>query len=269
MMLKIKCRTYSASWPLNYRLQIPGFANKSRDSGIQRQVAGFGARVGVEWRVARPLLASKQIMKARRKTHFPKGKIKAIMQSDEDIGRLAAPVPSLMSRSCVILGKRLVEAACAAAQAQGHTRLVPSHFRRAVLDGGNTFAFLKEALDDVEPLSQINPALATATGGSRRPAKKRKKTSAKPASAPAKRQAVAQPPALNPPPTTSTLVAKALKAVGTSMEAKAVLIAEPATAMVSTSQGGGTVGADPVLGNILAPGAASAFAGEDDDDYDA
>lgn len=66
------------------------------------------------------------------KTHFPAARIKKIMQSDEDIGKVAQATPVVVGRALEIFMANLVEAAIIEARDAGVRRIAASHVRAAV-----------------------------------------------------------------------------------------------------------------------------------------
>lgn len=68
------------------------------------------------------------------KTHFPAARIKKIMQSDEDIGKVAQATPVVVGRALEIFMANLVEAAILEARTAGVRRIAASHIRAAVED---------------------------------------------------------------------------------------------------------------------------------------
>ncbi|OBA24269.1 histone-fold-containing protein [Metschnikowia bicuspidata var. bicuspidata NRRL YB-4993] len=68
----------------------------------------------------------------RIKTHFPAARIKTIMQSDEDIGKVAQATPVVVGRALEIFMANLVEAAILETKGAGVRRIAASHVRAAV-----------------------------------------------------------------------------------------------------------------------------------------
>lgn len=68
----------------------------------------------------------------RIKTHFPAARIKKIMQSDEDIGKVAQATPVVVGRALEIFMANLVEAAILETKGAGVRRIAASHVRAAV-----------------------------------------------------------------------------------------------------------------------------------------
>ncbi|GBL49462.1 hypothetical protein ACI3LY_000062 [Candidozyma auris] len=79
------------------------------------------------------------------KTHFPAARIKKIMQSDEEIGKVAQATPIVVGRALEIFMANLVEAAIKEAKAAGVRRIAASHVRAAV-ENTEQFDFLVDAV---------------------------------------------------------------------------------------------------------------------------
>lgn len=87
----------------------------------------------------------------RIKTHFPAARIKKIMQSDDEIGKVAQATPVIVGRALEIFMTNLVEAAIVESKKQGVKRISASHIRAAV-ENTEQFDFLVEAVDKYPPL---------------------------------------------------------------------------------------------------------------------
>ena len=61
--------------------------------------------------------------------YFPpvQARIKKIMQSDEDVGKVAAPVPVIISRALELFAETLLKKANNVTNARGARTLTPSH----------------------------------------------------------------------------------------------------------------------------------------------
>lgn len=80
------------------------------------------------------------------KTHFPAARIKKIMQSDEDIGKVAQATPVVVGRALEIFMANLVETAVSEAKKNGVRRIGASHVRAAV-ENTDQFDFLVDAME--------------------------------------------------------------------------------------------------------------------------
>lgn len=81
----------------------------------------------------------------RIKTHFPAARIKKIMQSDEDIGKVAQATPVVVGRALEIFMANLVETAIIEANKAGVRRIAASHIRAAV-ENTEQFDFLVDVV---------------------------------------------------------------------------------------------------------------------------
>ncbi|ODV94307.1 hypothetical protein PACTADRAFT_51165 [Pachysolen tannophilus NRRL Y-2460] len=66
------------------------------------------------------------------KTHFPSARIKKLMQSDEDIGKVAQATPVVVGRALELFLCSLVEKSCHEARENGSRRITSSHIKSAV-----------------------------------------------------------------------------------------------------------------------------------------
>ncbi|KAG7664441.1 uncharacterized protein J8A68_002044 [[Candida] subhashii] len=85
------------------------------------------------------------------KTHFPAARIKKIMQSDEEIGKVAQATPIIVGRALEIFMANLVEVSILEAKKQGVKRISASHVRAAI-ENTEQFDFLVEAVEKYPPL---------------------------------------------------------------------------------------------------------------------
>lgn len=79
------------------------------------------------------------------KTHFPAARIKKIMQSDEDIGKVAQATPVVVGRALEIFMANLVEAGIIEARKAGVRRISALHIRTAV-ENTEQFDFLVDVM---------------------------------------------------------------------------------------------------------------------------
>ncbi|KAI5955171.1 hypothetical protein KGF54_001732 [Candida jiufengensis] len=80
------------------------------------------------------------------KTHFPAARIKKIMQSDEEIGKVAQATPVVVGRALEIFMANLVESSILQAKKQGVKRITASHIKLAI-EKNEQFDFLVEIVD--------------------------------------------------------------------------------------------------------------------------
>lgn len=79
------------------------------------------------------------------KTHFPAARIKKLMQSDEDIGKVAQATPVVVGRALEIFMASLVLASCDEAKKGGQRRVTASHIRGAI-EANEQYDFLVESV---------------------------------------------------------------------------------------------------------------------------
>jgi len=89
--------------------------------------------------------------KKKYNARFPPARIKKIMQSDEDVGKVAAAVPVLISKSLELFAEKLLRSANDVIERRGARTLTPSHLKRCVTTEPR-FDFLKEIVADVPDL---------------------------------------------------------------------------------------------------------------------
>ncbi|ORZ40063.1 histone-fold-containing protein [Catenaria anguillulae PL171] len=82
------------------------------------------------------------------KPRFPTARIKKIMQSDEDVGKLNQATPILVSKALELFMQSLLTAAIAQAQAGDapSRKLLPLHMKAAI-DAEDKFDFLRDLAD--------------------------------------------------------------------------------------------------------------------------
>jgi len=85
---------------------------------------------------------------------FTKAKMKSIMQEDEEVGKIAALVPILVSKCVELFARDLVHKACQTASEYDQKTLEPPHLKAAVTET-KAFEFLKEKVEYVGDISQL------------------------------------------------------------------------------------------------------------------
>ncbi|CAB4064590.1 DRAP1 [Lepeophtheirus salmonis] len=90
--------------------------------------------------------------KKRYNSRFPPARIKKIMQSDEDVGKVAAAVPVIISRALELFVETLLKKVNDVAQDRGARTLTPSHIKRCI-HSETRFHFLKELVSSVPELT--------------------------------------------------------------------------------------------------------------------
>ncbi|AMD22241.1 HGL099Cp [Eremothecium sinecaudum] len=77
------------------------------------------------------------------KTHFPPAKIKKIMQTDEDIGKVSQATPVITGRSLEFFIAMLVEKSSQVAREQGSKRISGDIMKKTIM-ADEKFDFLRE-----------------------------------------------------------------------------------------------------------------------------
>lgn len=83
---------------------------------------------------------------------FPAGRIKKIMQTDEQVGKVAQAVPIIISRTLELFVHSLLKSALAVTNAKNARTLSPSHMKQCIVSD-HRFHFLK---DLVRSLPDVN-----------------------------------------------------------------------------------------------------------------
>jgi len=96
-------------------------------------------------------------MRKRVAARFPLHKIKQIIQSDEDIGRVDSSVYVVVSAALELFLNDLVKKSAAIAENQGEITLTPKHVKECVMKE-ELFDFLTESVEDVQETEQKKPA---------------------------------------------------------------------------------------------------------------
>lgn len=101
------------------------------------------------------VLTPETIMRSfeRIKTHFPAARIKKIMQSDDEIGKIAQATPVVVGRALEIFMANLVELAMLEARKQRVKRVGASHIRAAI-EKNEQFDFLVDVVSKYPPLKE-------------------------------------------------------------------------------------------------------------------
>ncbi|CDR37521.1 CYFA0S01e11430g1_1 [Cyberlindnera fabianii] len=79
------------------------------------------------------------------KTHFPAARIKKLMQSDEDIGKVAQATPVVVGRALEFFLASLVDASATEAKQAGIKRVTAQHVKNAI-EKNETFDFLVDTI---------------------------------------------------------------------------------------------------------------------------
>lgn len=80
------------------------------------------------------------------KTQFPVARIKRLMQSDEDVGKVAQATPVVVAKALELFMVHIVEAACKQASDQQVKRVNMQHLYNAVMEE-EKFDFIRETIE--------------------------------------------------------------------------------------------------------------------------
>ncbi|XP_054710850.1 dr1-associated corepressor-like [Uloborus diversus] len=86
--------------------------------------------------------------KKKYNARFPPARIKKIMQTDEEIGKVAAAVPVIISRALELFVESLVTKASLITKSRNAKTLTPSHLKSCVLADSN-LEFLRELVSSI------------------------------------------------------------------------------------------------------------------------
>ncbi|RMX50074.1 hypothetical protein pdam_00002877 [Pocillopora damicornis] len=89
--------------------------------------------------------------KKKSNARFPPARIKKIMQTDEDVGKVAAAVPVIISKALEMFLQSLVERASDYTKARNAKTMTTSHLKRCITSE-NQFDFLKDLVANVPDL---------------------------------------------------------------------------------------------------------------------
>ncbi|XP_076176220.1 negative cofactor 2 alpha [Ptiloglossa arizonensis] len=104
--------------------------------------------------------------KKKYNARFPAGRIKKIMQTDEEVGKVAQAVPIIISRTLELFVHSLLTKTMQITSAKNAKTLSPSHMKQCILSE-NRFDFLKDLVkslpdisgpDDEAPTPPLTPA---------------------------------------------------------------------------------------------------------------
>ncbi|CAN0905110.1 Dr1-associated corepressor [Linum grandiflorum] len=106
-------------------------------------------------------------MKKKLDTRFPAARIKKIMQTDEDIGKIAMAVPLLVSKALELFLQDLCDRTYDITLRKGAKTLNSSHLKQCV-QKFKLFDFLRETVDKVPDLGSSDAAADDQHGTKRR-----------------------------------------------------------------------------------------------------
>ncbi|KAH8358169.1 hypothetical protein KR084_006528 [Drosophila pseudotakahashii] len=95
--------------------------------------------------------------KKKYNARFPAGRIKKIMQSDEEIGKVAQAVPVIISRTLELFVESLLTKTLRITNARNAKTLSPSHMRQCIVSE-KRFDFLKELVRNIPDISVAEEA---------------------------------------------------------------------------------------------------------------
>lgn len=107
------------------------------------------------------------------KARFPVARIKRLMQSDEDIGKVAQATPIVVAKALELFMVALVDESCAQAKERNSKRVTPSHLKQAIMTT-ETFDFLQETVE-----KHPDPITAPEEGSEEKPKRGRKSSQPK------------------------------------------------------------------------------------------
>ncbi|KAJ8246794.1 hypothetical protein GJAV_G00255470 [Gymnothorax javanicus] len=96
--------------------------------------------------------------KKKYNARFPPARIKKIMQTDEEIGKVAAPVPVIISRALELFLESLLTKACQVTQSRNAKTMTTSHLKQCI-ELEQQFDFLKDlvaAVPDMQGEAEDN-----------------------------------------------------------------------------------------------------------------
>ncbi|XP_037077488.1 translation initiation factor IF-2-like [Pollicipes pollicipes] len=79
---------------------------------------------------------------------FPPARIKKIMRTDKEVGKVAAPVPAVISRALELFAEQLLHRAGDVTMSRGSRTLSPAHLKQCILSE-QRFDFLKDLVANV------------------------------------------------------------------------------------------------------------------------
>ncbi|XP_028160289.1 DNA polymerase epsilon subunit C [Ostrinia furnacalis] len=90
--------------------------------------------------------------KRKYNARFPAGRIKKIMQTDEEVGKVAQAVPIIISRTLELFVESLLSKAMQVTMARNAKTLSPSHVKQCIL-GESRFDFLRDLVKNIPDVS--------------------------------------------------------------------------------------------------------------------
>ncbi|KAL1517227.1 hypothetical protein ABEB36_001020 [Hypothenemus hampei] len=90
--------------------------------------------------------------KKKYNARFPAGRIKKIMQTDEEVGKVAQAVPIIISKALEMFIESLLKKSTQITQSRNAKTLTPSHMKQCILSE-NRFDFLKDLVKNIPDAS--------------------------------------------------------------------------------------------------------------------
>ncbi|KAM3857355.1 dr1-associated corepressor [Diretmus argenteus] len=111
--------------------------------------------------------------KKKYNARFPPARIKKIMQTDEEIGKVAAAVPVIISRALELFLESLLTKACQVTQSRNAKTMTTSHLKQCI-ELEQQFDFLKDLVATVPDMQGEGEENHTEGGGDKVPRRGRK-----------------------------------------------------------------------------------------------
>ncbi|KAJ3159553.1 hypothetical protein HDU86_001562 [Geranomyces michiganensis] len=103
-------------------------------------------------------------MNKRYKTKFPVARIKKIMRTDDDVGKVAQVTPVLISKALELFMATLIQETCKEARARQAKKLTPAHLKHTI-ESTETFDFLVDLVANLPDPAAAGGGGATPEGG--------------------------------------------------------------------------------------------------------
>ncbi|XP_077996284.1 uncharacterized protein LOC144449591 [Glandiceps talaboti] len=116
--------------------------------------------------------------KKKYNARFPPARIKKIMQTDEDVGKVAAAVPVLISKALEIFVKSLITEASAQTKSRNAKTMTTAHIKQGILNESK-FDFLKDLVQNIPDITNEDDDGPTGSDGRPKQTRPRKITNSK------------------------------------------------------------------------------------------
>ncbi|TPX61048.1 hypothetical protein PhCBS80983_g01359 [Powellomyces hirtus] len=105
-------------------------------------------------------------MNKRYKTKFPVARIKKIMRTDDDVGKVAQVTPVLISKALELFMAALIEETCKESRSRMSKKMTTAHLKRTILEV-DTFDFLAPLVENLpDPVVTGGPEGGDGSAGS-------------------------------------------------------------------------------------------------------